>query len=249
MHQSSRVWTPVLASGAVWIGLVAFHHARMNDALRAEVASLRAAIRPMDTVPKEHEALLKLEPQEAELKTLQENQAEAQRLSAEIARIKAEISASPPPIKSESRGPLVMIDLTVVNQVIEAARVGNTQRLAELMIFSTEDKAEAESLFTQLPEQVREQYGDARHLMSSIAAVALYPAEVKEVKRLTTDLLTPIKESMTLHLELRGNATGPDPAPIDCVFRRGYSGGFLLVVSPEMMASYRQAVAAASAKK
>ena len=136
----------------------------------------------------------------------------------------------------------------MLSQILEAARSGKTHRLAEFITFDPGDEAQAETLFAQLPPEIQAEHGSARHLVASIAAVIVYPANSEGMKVVSDPQLSEDKESIIWKLGPQRANSAPSAATIDCIFRPANNGDWLLVVSPEMMTCYRQAVAEALKK-
>jgi|GEM_PF-2957136 len=252
MNSRSVVWALLLCLGGSlwWAG---FREAHQTRTLEAEAAALGATIRRLDTIQAEQKTVLTrkrsiaAELKAQDTKAREENQAEAERLRDEIERLKIEIDALPKRPKSKNENPVSASNFTL-NQILEAARLGNTHRIAEVITFEPGDEALAETLFAQLPPELRAEHGSARNLVASIAALTLLPGKTTRVKITGDPQLSPDKTSVTWHLTPVGGNPPPAGEFLSCVFRPVSSGDWLLVVSPEVMTSYQQAIASAAAK-
>lgn len=222
-----------------------------TELLKKESVALRATIQRMNTSwieseRRREEARIKAQEAAAMAQAaLEENQAEAGRLRATIERLKAEIAVPPPMTRPKGRTPESGATYTL-SDIFNEALLGNTHRVADLITFEPGDEAQAEALFAQLPAETRAQYESARHLVASIVALTIFPKTATGNKLPAPPTISEDKKTVTYRIQLRGK--GGDLPPITCVFRRanGTKNDWFLVVSPEMMASYRQAVASAA---
>lgn len=243
-----KLWTLVLCSAAGGLFFVSLRHSRETRKFREQVAAVRTSIQQPNTPSSgEREVPLKMEPDAERNKALEENQVEAQRLQKEIEWLVAEIAAPPKPPKAKNENPVSGSNFTL-NQILEAARLGNTHRLAEFLTFDPGDETEAETLFAQLSSEIQTEHASARHLMGSIAALILLPAKIGSMRVVSEPQLAENKSSITWQLGPQKSDVLPPPRPITCVLRPVSNGDWLLVVSPEMMASYREAVSEALKK-
>lgn len=247
MHTRRFIW--ILLSGGLAASLVfmAVRQSRANDALRGEAEALRTIVQNLNTERAGREALFKLEPKPGEVKEWTTDPTEADRLREEIARLKTEIAGLPtrPPAKETKAG---SVSYTQMEHILDTARRGRTQELADLITLDPDDQKEAESLYTQLPEGMRGQYANTQHLAAAVVALALIPPDTSGAV-VTKGPVSKDKKTVTFHLEPRGIPPASNPPPLDCVFRRQKGDKWLLVVSPAMMESYRQAVTEALKKK
>lgn len=253
MNSRSVVWALLLCvGGALW--WAESRETCETRKLEGAAAALDANIHRLNTSQAEQTVILArkraiaAELKAQDTKVTEENRAEAERLRDEIERLKIEIDALPKRPKSKNENPVSGSNFAL-NQIVDAARLGNTHRIAELITFLPGDEAMAEALFAQLPPEIQAEHGSARHLVASIAALTLLPGKTTRVKITGDPQLSLDKTSVTWQVTPGGANPSMTLEPVSCVFRRASSGDWLLVVSPEMITSYRRAVITAVGRK
>lgn len=251
----SSTWNILLCVMALALSVFILRQSHTTELLKKEAVALRATIQRMNTSwieseRRREEARIKAQEATAAAQAaLEENQAEAGRLRATIERLKAEIAVPPPLTRPKGRTPESGSTYTL-SDILNEALLGNTHRVADLITFEPGDEAQAEALFAQLPAETQVQYESARHLVASIVALTIFPKTATGNKLpAAPPTISEDKKTATYQIQLRRK--GGDLPPITCVFRRadGTKNDWFLVVSPEMMASYRQAVAEAAQKR
>jgi len=247
MPFARTLWTFFICGGAIALGVVAVRQARANQALKGEAAALRSMVQTLNTEQVARQALVNLEPKGEEIKELSDNETDSVRLRAEIERLDGEIAGALNPAKSREAKPSLSA-YSRLRSVLAAARVGDTADLVNRIRLTPSDQKEAEVLFAQIPDAVRAQYPSAKHLMAAVVGITVSPPNTKGVG-IFQEKLSPDQKSATYRLGPRGIPPTPNPPPVDCVFQRAANDDWLLVVSPEMMASYRRAVASTRDKK
>ncbi len=229
------VWIVVAA-----VGLAALAVQRLtNVALQREVVRLRESNRELVQPLAENRRLKALQISDSQRKTLSADQAEVERLRAEVANIYATIQA-----RMTSR--LVSQALTArgwrnigtatpgaaVETILWAAAGGDVDLLTELMDYSPEARAEAEGLYADLPEAVRAKYASPEQLIASLTA--------KDVPLTAVNFTggNGNGEKMSVQIHFFNDDGAPTLNEISLSMVRS-PGGWRLMVPPSAVVKYR----------
>lgn len=162
---------------------------RTTRDLQAEVSRRKEPPPELKQVLTENFRLARLQISPSETKQLEDDQAAAVRLRAEVMDVSRTLSARAKSARGSMVSPWMWMNAgtqlpsATAETVLWAAAAGDIETLVGLLQFTPEARAGAEVLFAELPEAVRAEYKSPEHLVATLAAkdVPLTPVAISPV--------------------------------------------------------------------